>query len=224
MEGKVFLSTTVIEVFLYSGFLQRAQAVDSPKAPLPMIRTDEGVSLGAITRRIGNTGSTGSTGNSSTRKRCIYKDEKTERSARHRAGYPRSLLRPRRLLRRSARYREFGASIGSHRSKLFGRFLEDSLSLDHLGNRSLQGLQRHVPSAIEPPRCAFSASRALRLSRHGQTTQSTEAHPEASRPADSSATSATTVPWTPSSLPIDRARCSEASMGRAAQDCRQYAV
>lgn len=211
----------MIEVFLYSGFLQRAQAVDSPKAPLPMIRTDEGVSLGTITRCIGNTENIG---NSSTRKRCIYKNEKAERSARHRAGYPRSLLRPRRLLRRSARYREFGASIGSRRSKLFGRFLEDSLSLDHLGNGSLQGLQRHVPFAIEPSRRAFSASRAPRLSRHGQTTQSTEAHPEASRPADSSATSATTIPWTPSSLPIDRARCSEASMGRAAQDCRQYAV
>lgn len=44
MEGNEFLSTTVMEVFLYRGFLQSAQAVDRPKAPLPTISTDAGVS------------------------------------------------------------------------------------------------------------------------------------------------------------------------------------
>jgi hypothetical protein len=43
-EGKVFLSTTVIEVFLYRGFLQSAHAVERPNAPLPMMSTDDGVS------------------------------------------------------------------------------------------------------------------------------------------------------------------------------------
>lgn len=48
VEGKWFLSTTVMDVFLNSGFRQRAQAVDRPKAPLPTIRTDEGVSDGMM--------------------------------------------------------------------------------------------------------------------------------------------------------------------------------
>lgn len=42
MEGNAFLSTTVIEVLLYRGFLHNAHAVERPKAPLPMISTDEG--------------------------------------------------------------------------------------------------------------------------------------------------------------------------------------
>jgi hypothetical protein len=44
VEGKEFLSTTVIDVFLYWGFLQSAQAVERPKAPLPTISTDDGIS------------------------------------------------------------------------------------------------------------------------------------------------------------------------------------
>lgn len=46
-EGNGCRSTTVIEVSLNWGFLHRAQAVESPKTPLPTIRMDEGASIGA---------------------------------------------------------------------------------------------------------------------------------------------------------------------------------
>lgn len=44
--GNVWRSTTVIEVYVNSGFLQSAHAVERPKAPLPTIITDLGT-LGA---------------------------------------------------------------------------------------------------------------------------------------------------------------------------------
>jgi hypothetical protein len=34
----------VIEVFLYCGFRHKDQAVDKPKAPLPTIKMEEGIS------------------------------------------------------------------------------------------------------------------------------------------------------------------------------------
>jgi hypothetical protein len=45
--GKGWRSTTVIEVFLYSGFRHSDQAVLSPNAPLPTMRIDEGISTDA---------------------------------------------------------------------------------------------------------------------------------------------------------------------------------
>ena len=46
--GKDCLSTSVIEVFLKSGFLHSDHAVERPKTPLPMIRMDDGIVSDAI--------------------------------------------------------------------------------------------------------------------------------------------------------------------------------
>ena len=46
--GKGCRSTSVIEVFLKSGFLHSDHAVDKPKTPLPIMRIEDGIELDGI--------------------------------------------------------------------------------------------------------------------------------------------------------------------------------